>query len=81
MSGSEIIAHQSYFNNYLAGLIELPKVPLDPSTNAPYIYSLKRDRTSYQLTATLESENTLLASTPHISKKAYANDDLTAYVE
>ncbi|MBW7954819.1 type II secretion system protein [Candidatus Gracilibacteria bacterium] len=79
----EIIANQTYFNEFLAGKVGMPKVLLDPKTKLPYLYSLTRDKTSYQITATLENKQNLISYIP-FTKVAYADDvenNLTAYVE
>lgn len=83
MSGVEIVATQSYFSEFLAGKVWMPKVLTDPKTKIPYLYSISKDKTSYQITATLEKRNNLIASASLI-KKAYAESNtlnLVAYVE
>ena len=79
--GNPILATQWYFTEYLAGKIWMVKVPVDPKTKLPYLYSISRDRISYQLTTTLQKRENLVAQLP--LKQAYANPDynLVAYVE
>ncbi|MDD5769563.1 MAG: type II secretion system protein [Candidatus Gracilibacteria bacterium] len=82
MTGTEILAYESQFDDNLAGQVLLTKTPLDPQTKLPYLYSVSKDRTSYQITATLENKNNLVSYSP-IILKTYAGDDsvLVAYVE
>ncbi len=83
MSGADIIASQSYFNEGLTGKIWMPKVLTDPKTKLPYLYSISRDRTSYQITATLENQTNLISYHPFINT-TYADEinyNLIAYVE
>lgn len=83
MSGSDIIAYQSYFDEFLAGKVWMPKVLTDPKTKIPYLYSIMRDRTSYQITWTLENQSNLVSYNP-FTKTTYADGvdyHLIAYVE
>lgn len=64
MSGSEIIAAQTWFDEDLAGKVGMPKVYLDPKTRNNYLYSISRDRTHYQITATLQNTQNLIAYLP-----------------
>lgn len=81
MSWSEIIANQSNFSEFLAWKVLLTKVPTDPKTKKPYLYSISRDRTSYQITATLENQNNLISYNPIINQTYADTLNLTAYVE
>lgn len=81
VSWVETMANQSFFSEALAWKIWMPKVPLDPITKKPYLYSISSDRLTYQLSATLEKKEDLVSYNDNFSNKAYADEWLIAYVE
>ncbi len=57
-------------------------MPLDPKTRLPYLYSVRQDKQSYQIAATLENSNNAVSFSP-IVDQAYAvsgDSPYTAYV-
>lgn len=83
-SGATFIAQQYLFDDFLAGKTGISKVPLDPKTKTPYVYSVRADLSSYQITATLENNKNLVSDAFLFSNTANAANggtDYTAYVD
>lgn len=78
MSGATIVAQQYLFDTFLAGKTGIEQVPLDPKTKLPYLYSIKQDRQSYQVAATLENANNAVSLAPVITP-TYADNGTTSY--
>lgn len=57
-SGATIIGHQYRFDETVAGALGIPKVPKDPRTDSFYIYAIRQDKRSYQITASMENPST-----------------------
>ena len=78
MTGSTLVAYESSFDPYLSSLVGIVEPPLDPKLKTPYLYSVKADRSSYQLSATLENGDNLVAYVP--VDHAYADSRPVALV-
>jgi hypothetical protein len=69
------------FDKNIAEVMNMEKIPLDPTTNKNYIYSVSADKLNYQIATVLENPETKIS---FIANTAYASADcenLTSYVE
>lgn len=80
VDGSNPLASQYLFDETLCGKAGITTVPRDPKTKTPYLYSVSQDKTNYQVTATLQDDNNLVAMTPFVQTAAAADDGI-AYVD
>ena len=81
MTGSTLVAYETAFDAYLSSLVDISNVLTDPKSHVPYLYSVSADASTYQIAATLEDGEHMVAFAPIGPDRAYADSHPVAFVE